>query len=247
MFYTKTDLSYLYGQNFTNAYHFQLVQNENCSRIDTLVELCKGKRIIHFGCCDHIPLIEKKIRENTWLQKILCENCESVVGIDIDSNAVNYVLDNNFSKNIFCVNILETPAKITEILNEFDSFDYILCGEILEHTENPVLFLQKMKEVFSPYCNKIIITVPNALSIHSKFYSSKFECINSDHKFWFTPYTISKVMTMADIEPFTLLFIDKVNRVWLKILSKLLHSKKLLSVNNTKSSGLLCIGKLKDL
>lgn len=46
-----------------------------------------------------------------------------------------------------------------------------------------------------------IITVPNAFSfLRDKKFASRVECINSDHRFWFTHYTISKIMYMAGIK-----------------------------------------------
>jgi hypothetical protein len=55
-----------------------------------------------------------------------------------------------------------------------------------------------MKEVFAPYCKQIIITVPNISSKH-RFNSivSNVECINSDHRYWFTPFTSAKVVTCS--------------------------------------------------
>ena len=49
--------------------------------------------------------------------------------------------------------------------------------------------------------DKLIITVPNAFSLENLFFTlSKKECINSDHRYWFSPYTIAKICTLAEIE-----------------------------------------------
>lgn len=42
------------------------------------------------------------------------------------------------------------------------------------------------------------MTVPNALSkINFELAQKNIECINTDHKYWFTPYTTIKVLNEA--------------------------------------------------
>ena len=54
----------------------------------------------------------------------------------------------------------------------------------------------------SGYSGKYVITVPNALCFTRKaVFMNGFERINTDHRYWFTPYTIAKVMYEAGIMP----------------------------------------------
>ncbi|MDN5338800.1 MAG: hypothetical protein PWQ20_1870 [Thermotogaceae bacterium] len=46
------------------------------------------------------------------------------------------------------------------------------------------------------------MTAPNALRYSNFIFAQKnIEVINSDHRYWFTPYTLSKIALMAGIKP----------------------------------------------
>ena len=200
---------YLSGAKFSNAYSLKLENNRLFRRIDELLSLTKGKKILHVGCCDHIPLIEEKIKSKTWLHGLLEDNCSMVVGVDISKEAVEYVNKRGLSKRpVYHMDL--TDEKSLQRLNGYE-FDSILMGEIVEHTNNPVSFLQlvnrNMKSTLS-FGGDYIITVPNAFSLQRGKGASGMEIINSDHKFWFTPYTISKIMWEAGIKPNELFFVS---------------------------------------
>lgn len=206
MHFSEIDLRYLSGQDFSNGYTMQLSPNPCVARIDAIISIVPKKKVIHFGCCDHIPLIMDKIKDGRWLQKRLEDNCEKVIGIDINQEAVSFVRDNQLSQNVYCANILEDD--ISPILD--DVYDYIVMGEILEHVDNPVAFLQQLKTKLNGHCRQILITVPYAINaiVPGSKRGTAAECINSDHRYWFTPYTLAKVMVMAGISPTELLFVD---------------------------------------
>ena len=77
-----------------------------------------------------------------------------------------------------------------------------MFGEIIEHLDDPVSFLKVFKAKYGENVSRFIITVPSIYNkrqfINMKNYR---EVINSDHRFWFTPYTISKVLVSAGYNP----------------------------------------------
>jgi hypothetical protein len=90
----------------------------------------------------------------------------------------------------------QAPAEIVA-----KQWDYIVAGEVLEHIDDPVMFLKSIREKYGACTERIIITVPNALSYTNfRFALRNIEMINSDHRFWFTPFTLMKVATEAGIE-----------------------------------------------
>jgi len=207
MKFSTTDMEYIEGKSFSNGYKFEMKNNLLYSRIDTIKNICKGASVIHVGCCDHLPLIDRKIRSNNWLQRILDENCRYVIGIDINVEAIQYINKNKLAKNpVLCVDI--TTKDLGKMLPQ-KAFDYVVMGEIVEHLDNPESWLSKVKKNLDSlgFHGKFIITVPNAFSfLNSKYAHSGIENINSDHKYWFTPYTISKGMYDAGIVPEEILF-----------------------------------------
>jgi hypothetical protein len=108
-------MEYLRGEKFSNGYCLPLQDNPLISRLSCLVKLVSGKRVLHIGCCDHIPLIPQKIKNKTWLHGLLVENCSFVAGIDIDDDVVQYVIDYpphtnpqfKQDKHIYCADITD--------------------------------------------------------------------------------------------------------------------------------------------
>ena len=206
MKYTEQDYEYLEGKKFSSAYFMKLENNPLYERIELIKHITEGKSVIHVGCCDHVDLIKEKMEKNRWLHRILEENCEEVLGIDICEEAVNYVNVNNYSqRHVYCADI--TSKEFKNIV-PYKKYDYVLLGEILEHVDNPVCFLTEMNNTLKDYGfdGKYIITVPNAFSLQRLFYLNGVEGINTDHKYWFTPFTLGKVLTDAGIVPQEVLF-----------------------------------------
>jgi hypothetical protein len=168
-------------------------------RLDVLETLSKGKNILHVGCCDHIDLIGGKIANDTWLHGILSRTASTCVGVDIDVDAVREARRLSGLDNIVLGDVAAT-SRLAEI--EGHMFDYAVFGEVLEHIGNPVQFLRAFLENYGSVVSDVVITVPNA------FRGGNFrdviratETLNSDHRFFFTPYTVAKVAWDAGLDP----------------------------------------------
>lgn len=201
---------FLNGVEFSNNMKltFKEKGKQRLSRIETLERLVNDKNIIHVGACDHLPLIDKKIEQNTWLHKRLENVANSVVGIDINEKAVNYTNKIGY-KNIFYYNIITESeaviAKMAEI--KTGEWDYLVLGEMLEHIDNPVEFLNNIKNKYQGSVKNIIVTVPNAFSYNNIcFLLKNMELNNSDHKYLFTQYTILKILSRAEMRPTEIIF-----------------------------------------
>ena len=78
MKYTERDYAFITGEEFSNGRKFT-ISNENSknrTRFEHLLDLTRGKRIIHFGFADHIPLISEKIKKKQWLHQLLIDNTD---------------------------------------------------------------------------------------------------------------------------------------------------------------------------
>ena len=101
--------------------------------------------------------------------------------------------------NIFAGDIT-SDVTIEQISSK--SFDIALFGEVVEHISNPVSFLSRFREIYGDSFRDLIVTVPNAFrggNLRGIFRNT--ETINSDHRFFFTPYTIAKVALDAGFLP----------------------------------------------
>lgn len=217
---------YLNGERFSNSlkYHIKEKFSEK-KRIEILSTMAKGKKIIHMGCLDHIPLIEMKIMKNIWLHGILSEASDSCLGIDINKEGVDYVRDKLKIQNVVYGDILKDDLLEIE---KYPKWDFIILGEILEHVDDPVCFLKNIKKKYEGKINQIVVTVPNVLNFHTfKYLKNNTEHVNSDHRYWFTPYTILKVVGNAG---FVIDNIEFSNRISLN--KKQLLLRKLASLIN---------------
>ena len=189
-------LCFVTGEKFSNGLRIKYGKiGRNKLRIDVIKEIVSGYNIIHLGCTDHLSLIDYKIAHNQWLHSIISSVAKKCIGIDNNKEAVDYVVNLGYD-NVLFADILKD--KIEEIIK--DEWDYLLLAEVLEHINEPVNFLAGIKKKYKNI-KKIIITVPNALSKSNfELAQQNIECINTDHKCWFTPYTVIKVLQQAGYE-----------------------------------------------
>jgi len=198
MKYNNEELEYLRGIKFSNGAKFKLTSKSDfLNRDDYLIHLSKDKTIMHLGFVDHIPLIDEKIKKGNWLHKKLIDASKICFGVDINKEGVDYIQKKYNYPNLYAIDIISDNLP-DEIKNE--RFDYLLIPDVIEHIGNPVAFLQAIREKLTNV-DKVILTTPNALCLNNfKFSLKNVECINTDHRFWFTPYTLSKIVTDAGYE-----------------------------------------------
>lgn len=185
---------YLKGNLFNNGLKVKLFKNNLIFKNEFIKTISRGGKIIHFGFTDHLELIDEKIKKGLWLHKQLVDIAEKCIGIDINEKAVRYLKEKYKLEDIYVLNIVKDDIPI-KIANE--KFDYLLLPDVIEHIDNPVYFLKLLKNKFKNV-NKFIITIPNAFRWNNfKNNFKNIECINTDHRFWFTPYTIAKILTVS--------------------------------------------------
>lgn len=195
MIITEKDITYLQGKDFDDGYEFHLRNNAVQTRLEFLLDRCRDKNVLHIGCCDHKPLIKDKVEHHIWLQGLLEKVSQICIGIDIAKETVEYVQEQQFSDNVYWGDITDTS-----VVNKIPRINYncVVLGEILEHVDNPVDFINKLKNTLVqldfPADGEIIISVPNLFKMQRIGLRRPVEIINTDHRYWFSPYTLAKVM-----------------------------------------------------
>lgn len=198
-------LSFLKGEDFGTGLvaEYSKTRYEPLTREALIVKAVEGKKVIHAGCSDHIPVIREKINTNSWLHKLLTDKTSKCIGIDIDSKSIEFLKTELGYTNVYCADF----AKDDISMIREDSWDYVVFGEIIEHIDNPVSFLNEFRNRYRTNVSRFIVSVPNILNINR--YRNMFryrEVINSDHRFWFTSYTICRILAAAGYEPEQILF-----------------------------------------
>jgi SAM-dependent methyltransferase len=170
-----------------NAVHLKrtMKQRESSivlSRADQIIAHVKGPWVLDIGCAGHVPEPDSPY----WIHGILRNSFPHVVGIDIKETSVRQLIDLGY-QNIYTQNAesFDLPYK----------FDTIVAGEVIEHLNNPALFLERMKAHLAPGGSAIITTPYPFSAIFFLYALFKFPktCQNIEHTFWFCPTTFKEL------------------------------------------------------
>ena len=246
MTFEPETLDYLKGKKFSNSLIVPYSYYEEIpDRVAFLRQYAVGKKVIHLGCLDHQPLIEGKIKSKKWLHKELTDVAAQCIGVDVDQKAMEYVKTTFGFNNILLGDF--TSTKFPEIAN--GQWDFAVLGELLEHIDNPVSFLNAIHNNYKNCIQRIIITVPNAWTQTAMRYANRSaEIINSDHRYWFTPYTLAKVIIQAGFDVEDITFANRIQLSTPQLIRKKLNSLVGIKTkhNYTYASSIVAIAKWKN-
>jgi len=169
------------------------------SRLDLFLPLVKGKKVLHVGCVDS-PIFDP----NNNLHLILASHASELHGLDIDTAGL-VELQKHFNGAYF--------DSVDACLQNGTHYDLVLVPETIEHVPNAESFLKDIDRV---PCDSIAITAPciygwwqyGVMSHKEKGQSfgpygwllnpgSFVEEVHPDHKYWFSPYTLTNLVESA--------------------------------------------------
>ena len=128
-------------------------------RNQLLLTLSQGTRILHVGCTD-TPITRSRIAEGTLLHGKLTDAFKDVVGIDINDEDLGLLRDAGYD------NVRRIDAEHMSIADFAEPFDVILAGDVVEHLNNPGLFVECAKNLLRPG-GVLIIGVPSEAMVSS--------------------------------------------------------------------------------
>jgi 2-polyprenyl-3-methyl-5-hydroxy-6-metoxy-1,4-benzoquinol methylase len=147
------------------------------------------------GFADHVPLIAARVADGSWLHARLSASASACHGVDINAQAVATARGLGFD-NVHELDIFASSASIT--LAEW-GIDLVLVPDVIEHLPNPAAFLQRLVQCLPDA--EFVVTVPNALSLRNAMQAlSGVERINTDHRAWFSPFTLLKILADAGLQ-----------------------------------------------
>lgn len=120
-------------------------------RYKTFKKLFKNKDVLDFGCGNGIFL--KKIKD-----------AKSYNGVELNLSNINFI-----KRNIKKINIKDNIEKFDK------KFDIVTLFHVLEHLDNPIVYLKKIKNKLKKK-GRIIIEVPSSkdILINNKFLNNNF-------------------------------------------------------------------------
>jgi hypothetical protein len=121
-------------------------------RREFLVQIARGKRVLHLGCTD-APYTREAIAGGTFLHAALAEAATDICGLDGDSDGIKLMQDAGFE------NIIQGDLENLDRVSLPAEPDLIIAGEMIEHLNNPGLFLSGVKRLMSPETRLVVTTV----------------------------------------------------------------------------------------
>jgi hypothetical protein len=132
-------------------------------RVSFVKENCRGKNVLDLGAMDETAYAAKQGR-GTWLHEEIAEVAEQVVGIDSSPFLPPDGIRTGRNSVIRTGDSMELDECLRS--NNFVP-DVIVAGELIEHLENPLLFLKNVKAIDKLKGKTLIMTTPNATAIHN--------------------------------------------------------------------------------
>ena len=180
---------------------FKLVQ-----RLPFITEMCSGKKVLHLGCTNS-PYTEDSIKDNMLLHFALEKVAAELFGIDSDREAID-ILKSHGTKNIYLADLEDLDASG---LNE--TFDVIVAGEMIEHLNNPGLFLRGIRRFMNSETTLLITTINAYCGMRFVWYglSGKrglAEPVHPDHVAYYSHSTLKLLVERHQLNIETFLFYD---------------------------------------
>ena len=157
----------------------------------TIDKYVKGKEVLDVGCTGH--RLDTINRNTFWIHDFLVSKANNVMGIDIDKKNVDYLNNKGY-------NLIEGNAENFKLKKKVDT---IFAGELIEHVNNPGLFLECCKKNLKDN-GRLIITTPNAFSISNLLFvifrrNSNIQ-MNQEHTMLFTPQLLEEIGSRQGFE-----------------------------------------------
>jgi SAM-dependent methyltransferase len=134
------------------------------------------------------------------LHALLVDAGYSVLGADVDREHMKLMAEAGYE-----VVYMDAQA----IPPEGEKFDTIVAGELIEHLENPGLFLSGCRRRLAPQ-GRLILTTPNPFGVMDILgYIKNFDrAFNVEHTCWFDAQTIRQLLERCGFRIVELRFVD---------------------------------------
>jgi len=151
-------------------------------------EFVRGKKVLDIGCMNHSA---RASSDDRWLHGHVVRNAASVLGLDILESDVAELRQQGF--NMVCADAMTADLG--------DTFQTIIAGELIEHIEDPGMFLRNMRKHLSSD-GELLLTTPNVffgLHFAESIFKSPYNTWNPQHVAWYCYFTLENLLNRAGL------------------------------------------------
>lgn len=175
-------------------------------RLEVIRELCRGKRVLHLGCTN-FPYTKQAIEHNMLLHFELENIASHVTGFDYDQEGLD-ILAAHGSTDLFRADL----EKLDEVLCD-EKFEVIVAGEMIEHLNNPGLFLHGIKRFMAEETRLVITTINAYCALRIAIYGVRGnggtnEPVHPDHIAYYSYSTLRLLLERHDFNVDDFMFYD---------------------------------------
>lgn len=163
-------------------------------RVSYISRICQNKKVLDLGAMDETAFLAKQ-RTAAWLHGEIARVAERVVGVDSSDE----IPANGLATGPRSVIMRGSVLKLDFLFKKIDMVpDVVVGGELIEHLENPLAFLNHLRSVPNLRGCKLVLSTPNATAIHNVGIGMvKRESTHHDHLFIFSFKTLNTLLTRA--------------------------------------------------
>ncbi len=151
----------------------------------TIIDYCRNKSVLDVGCVGQ----DIDISNPQWLHQKIKNVAKSIHGVDTNIEGIKVLTEAGYK-------VYSTD----EIEHVNEKFDVIHMGDVIEHVDNAVLFLEFYKRFLNEN-GKMIITTPNGNRINDTlsilFFGNYY--INEEHTCWYCRITFAELCNRANL------------------------------------------------
>lgn len=164
-------------------------------RDETIIDLCKNRRVLHLGASDS-PFYKEKASRNELLHQKIRKVALSTVGIDADAESVVWLRDQFNIDDILVADLSrQTPVEIG------GPFDIVLCCDIIEHVDNAQNLLNTCK-FYMHEDTDLLMTTINATSLKPAIRAIfGREAVHHEHTCYYSYSTLCQLLIRKGFVP----------------------------------------------
>ena len=179
----------------------QLVQ-----RVDFIKESCADKKVLHLGCANY-PYTQDSIDNEMLLHFDLEKIAGKLYGFDFDEKGLD-ILGKAGAENLYRADL----EKLDEV-PLIETFDVIVAGEMIEHLNNPGLFLNGVKRFMTAETRLLMTTINAYCGMRFLWYGLRGkrgvqEPVHPDHVAYYSYSTLSVLLHRHALTIDSFLFYD---------------------------------------